>query len=225
MPDVIFHSMADSAYLWAVIHVADEKGVSHEVAPLILGSPEHLRLHPFAKMPVMQHGNVILYESLAIAHYLDRAFDGPALQPADALGQAHMLRWASIVNAYVFPVMNRFMKERLVKPAWMIEPDLAFVEAARAPLSTQVRLIDEALKAAAFLVGDRLTIADSFLLPHLLFFARTPEGEQMLARTPATLDWLARMMARPSFTGSAMSRAYAVAERLPRPTDLAWPLP
>jgi len=118
--------MAESAYLWTAMHVADEKSVDYEVVPLVMGSPDHLALHPFGKMPAFQHGDVVLYETLAIAHYIDRAFAGPPLQPPDALGQAQVLRWISIVNSYVFPTMNRFMKERLVRPAFGFDPDEAF---------------------------------------------------------------------------------------------------
>jgi len=78
MATLIFHSMAGSAYLWTAMMAADEKGVDYELSDLVLGSEAHLRLHPFGKMPVMQHGEVILYETQAITHYIDRAFDGPA---------------------------------------------------------------------------------------------------------------------------------------------------
>jgi glutathione S-transferase len=220
--EVIFHSMADSAYLWTVVHVADEKGVAHDFAALEYGSAQHLQLHPFGKMPVMQHGAVFLYESLAIAHYIDRTFGGPALQPSTALAQAQVLRWVSIVNAYIFPTMNRFMKERLVRPAWGFEPDQEFIASARAPLLLQMRLINEAMSGGAFLTGNELTIADSFLLPHLLFFGRTPEGGALLAKAPAAASWLRRMMERPSFPSSAMSAAYKAFEKLPPPAGVAW---
>lgn len=126
MATITFHSMADSAYLWTAMQAADEKGVEFDLAPLVLGSEAHLRLNPFGKMPVLQHGDVVLYETLAITHYIDRAFEGPPLQPAAPLPQAQMLRWISIVNAYVFPIMNRFVKERLVRPAWGFEADQTF---------------------------------------------------------------------------------------------------
>jgi glutathione S-transferase len=205
--DITFLSMPDSAYLWTAMLVADEKGVSYDVAELVYRSPEHLKLHPFGKMPVMQHGKHFIYESLAITYYIDRAFAGPALQPSDALGQADMLRWISIVNSYVFPIMNRFTKERLVRPAWGFEPDIAFIESAKEPLALQVGLIDDSIKRHPFLVGNTLTLADCFLLPHLLFFVRTEEGEALLSNARAVRDWLARMIARPSFAKSPM-RAY-----------------
>jgi len=221
MPDVRFHSLEESAYLWTAMHVADEKGVSYEVVPIVYRSPEHLKLHPFGKMPVLQHDAHFLYETAAITHYIDRAFDGPALQPEDAAAQAHVIRWISIVNAYVFPTMNRFMKERLVRPAMGIEPDKAFVEAAEEPLKLQMRQIEDALSRAAFLAGDCLTIADSFLLPHLLFFGRTPEGGAMIGRSPATSAWLERMCARPSFHGS-IRRTYDAFAFFPPAKPISW---
>jgi glutathione S-transferase len=208
MPEVEFHSMPDSAYLWTAMHVADEKGVAYAFVPLTYRSPEHLRLHPFGKMPVFKHGEAVLYETIAIAHYLDKAFDGPSLQPPTALGQAHMLRWISIVNAYVFPTMNRFTKERLVKPIWGIEPDEAFLASAPEALALQVSLMEAALSATAFLAGDAITLADSFLLPHLLFFGLTEESAHLLADATNLRRWLAAMCKRPSYRASPMFLAF-----------------
>lgn len=222
MADVTFHSMEDSAYLWTAMHVADEKGVSYELSPLVYGSPEHLKLHPFGKMPVLQHGALFLYETAAIAHYIDKGFDGPPLQPSSVAQQAQVLRWVSIVNAYVFPVMNRFTKERLVRPAFGIEPDKAFIAAAEQPLKLQMRLIDEAVSANLFLVGNKPTIADSFLFPNLLFFGRTPEGKALLAKARGATAWLARLCERPSFQDSRMHRAFGAFEHLAAPELMAW---
>ncbi len=222
MATIRFHSLAESAYLWTAIHVADEKSVDYEVVPLTPGSHEHLALHPFGKMPAFQHGAVVLYETLAIAHYIDHAFAGRPLQPVDALGQADVLRWISIINSYVFPTMNRFMKERLVRPAFGFDPDEAFLAEARAGLLLQMRLIDEAVAEGGFLVGSEMTLADSFLLPQLLFFTRTPEGSALLARSPAASEWLSRMQARPSYAKSPMSGVFEMFQRLNVEDKLLW---
>lgn len=222
MATITFHSMADSAYLWTAMQAADEKGVDYELVPLELGSPEHLALNPFGKMPVLQHGDVVLYETLAITHYIDRAFAGPSLLPADPLGQAEVLRWISIVNAYVFPTMNRFMKERLVRPAWGFPSDEAFLAGAQAPLGLQMRLIGEAVADGRYLAGPEFTLADSFLFPHLLFFGRTPEGAALLARNPAAADWLARMQSRPSYAKSPMSQSFEMFQHIAVPTTMLW---
>ncbi|MEQ1756423.1 MAG: glutathione S-transferase family protein [Micropepsaceae bacterium] len=222
MPQISFHSMEDSAYLWTVMHAADEKGVSYDLVPLTYRSPAHLTLHPFGKMPVMQHGDFFLYESAAIAHYIDRAFEGPALQPSDVKGQACVLRWISVVNAYVFPTMNRFMKERLVKPLYGGKPDVDFLTSAREPLLLQMHLIDNAVKGTAFLEGDAVTLADSFLFPQLLFFGKTPEGALLLEKSTHASAWLRRMMDRNSYVGGRMARAYEAFKQIPVPTKLVW---
>lgn len=222
MAELVFHSMPDSAYLWTAMLVADEKGVTYDFSPLEYRSLEHLRLQPFGKMPVLQHGKAFLYETLAIAHYIDTAFDGPALRPASPLGQAHMMRWISIVNAYVFPTMNRFTKERLVRPAWGFDPDQAFIDAAKEPLTLQMRLIDEAVTDMEYLVDDQPTIADSFLLPHLLFFGKTPEGAALLAKARKANAWLTRMCARPSYARNPMSTAFQAFRQLAPSASANW---
>ena len=222
MATLTFHSMADSAYLWTAMLAADEKGVDYDLTPLVLGSEEHLRLHPFGKMPVLQHGAVFLYETTALTHYIDRAFEGPPLQPDDALSQAQVLRWVSIVNAYVFPVMNRFVKERIVRPAWGFDCDQAFLASAGEPLGKQMRLIDEAVSAGGYLVADRPTLADCFLLPHLLFFGHTLEGRSLLEQFPRVQSWLSRMTDRPSYAGSAMRQAYEAFHELPPGAGAVW---
>ena len=46
-----------------------------------MGSASHLALHPFDRVPIFQHGDFTLYETSAIATYVDEAFEGPALSP------------------------------------------------------------------------------------------------------------------------------------------------
>lgn len=214
--------MPDSAYLWTAMHVADEKRVAYEHQTLVLNSAEHLKLHPFGKMPVMQHGELYLYETGAIAFYIDRAFDGPSLQPADVAGQANVQRWISIVNAYVFPMMNRFVKERLVRPNWGMASDQVFLAGAREPLLQQMNVIEDTLRRSDFLVGERITLADSFLLPHLLFFSLTPEGRVLLDNAKDTTRWLTRMQGRASYEHNPMAIAFAAFRQAAAPTDLVW---
>ena len=102
------------------------------------------------------------------------------------------------------------------------EPNREFIAGARESLELQVRLIEESLTGSRFLVGKDLTIADSFLLPHLLFFGRTPEGREMLARAPAATAWLGRLCERESFAKSPMRTAYEAFAQLPGTKKAAW---
>lgn len=86
-----------------------------------------------------------------------------------------------------------------------------------------MRLIDEAV-GGGYLVGDALTVADCFLLPHLLFFGRTPEGQTLLAKATHASAWLSRMTNRPSFANSAQRQAFD-SFHLPAPTAVSWTTP
>ena len=78
-----------------------------------------------------------------------------------------------------------------------------------------------ALTETALLAGNALTVADSFLFPHLLFFSRMPEGMKLLGQAPSASAWLARMTNRKSYVGGRMSRAYEAFHQLPALTELA----
>lgn len=41
--------------------ICAEKGVAHRLEKIQLGSDEHRPLHPFAKMPIFDHGDVLHY--------------------------------------------------------------------------------------------------------------------------------------------------------------------
>ena len=47
-----------------------------------MGSPVHLALHPFDRVPILQHGDFTLYETSAIVAYLEEVFPTPPLRPA-----------------------------------------------------------------------------------------------------------------------------------------------
>ena len=203
MSTVVFHSQPMSVYLWTATLVAEEKGIDWSVNVIEPGSTAHRALNPFAKSPVLEHGQVRLYETLAITHYIDRAFDGPALQPADALGQARVLRWASLVNSFVFPSMtNGIAKERLLVPSQGGKADEARIAEAVKEAELQFDVISADLAAHPFLVGNTLSIADCFLFPHLHFTSMTPEGQALLGRSPKVAAWLDAMRARPSFAAT-----------------------
>jgi glutathione S-transferase len=203
MTDIVFHSQPVSVYLWTASLVAAEKGVSWSVEPVEVGSAAHRALHPFAKSPVLQHGQTFVYETLAIAHYIDRAFDGPALQPADARGQAQALRWASLVNAYIFPTLtNGIAKERLLVPMQGGTPDEVRIAQAVKDAEMQLGVISRDLAAHEFLTGNALSIADCFLLPHVHLASMTAEGAAAIEAAPKVAAWLAAMRARPSFAAA-----------------------
>src|SRR5713101_4342402 len=101
LPEII--GSARSSYTRVVRMVCEEKGIAYLLTERPLRAPEILAIHPFGKMPVLRHGDFELFESKAIATYLDRSFPGPHVFPSDPHLAALTEQWVSLVNT----VMDR----------------------------------------------------------------------------------------------------------------------
>ena len=83
MPDPIVYGFPRSTYVNIVRLILTHKEVAygfHDLEP-VMGKPEHLALHPFNRVPILKHGDFTVYETSAIASYIDEAFAGPRLTP------------------------------------------------------------------------------------------------------------------------------------------------
>jgi glutathione S-transferase len=181
--------------------VLSEKGVTFRFHDLEseMGKPSHLALHPFNRVPILEHDGFRVYETSAIALYVDEAFDGPPLQPRDLRKRAKMQQWISALSAYYYPYMAYHLgHERIVYPNLGIAPDEKVVAAALPRVAVALDVMEKELTAADYLADDRPTLADFFLLPSLTTLSRTPEGGEMLAGVPRVRGWWARMQERSS---------------------------
>lgn len=93
-----------SNYVRSTCLALEEKGVAYTLTPAGAHVPEVDAIHPLGKIPCLRHGDFRLCETWAIAHYLDRVFDGPALFPADAMDAAVCEQWVSLANTSLVPV-------------------------------------------------------------------------------------------------------------------------
>jgi glutathione S-transferase len=90
-----------SNYVRSLRILCEEKGVPYTLTPAIPHSPEVLAIHPAGQVPCARHGDVTLFESQAIATYIDKAFPGPKFIPEDAIGAATAAQWTSYSNVKV----------------------------------------------------------------------------------------------------------------------------
>jgi glutathione S-transferase len=126
MSNLIVYGFQRSTYVNIVRLVLTHKDVPyffHDLEP-VMGKPEHLALHPFNRVPILKHGDFTVYETSAIASYVDEAFEGPRLTPQDVRKRARMNQWMSAVNSYYYPYMiYHVTHERLVYPELGIASD------------------------------------------------------------------------------------------------------
>ncbi|TGP16976.1 glutathione S-transferase family protein [Mesorhizobium sp. M2D.F.Ca.ET.185.01.1.1] len=190
-----------SVYVRIARMALQEKGVDYELVPLDIFAAEgipawYLELHPFGRIPAFEHDGFRLFETGAIARYVDEAFPGPALQPADARGRARMGQITGMLDAYGYRAMVWDVAvERLEKA----EPDWALIAGGLNQAETVLKVLTSLKAKGPWLLGDQLTLADLHAAPIVAYFVKVAQGRDLLARFTDIQDWHARIAGRPSF--------------------------
>lgn len=205
MSQPIVFGPAYSTYARSARLALEEKGVAYELREVDLmkgesQKPEHLARQPFAKVPAFQHDDFTLYETAAIERYVDEAFPGPRLQPADAKRRARMAQIISIVNSYAYGcLIGKVVWQRLVVPLVGGKPDETVIKDAMPQVEKCVAALEAVADASGpYLCGAELSLADLHVGPVIAYFSHTPEGQKLLAGTPKLSRWWKSFSARPS---------------------------
>jgi glutathione S-transferase len=199
MSDVTLYGFPLSTYVRTASIALAEKGVAYEHLPFEPNTDDMIAVNPTGKVPAFKHGDFVLYETLAIANYIDDAFDGPALQPADAKGRAVMNQWISYINAYIFQTM---VHEIVLFRFEILPMDQAVIDAAIPKTKEQLALLEKTLSSTDYLAGSSASLADYFLYPILAYVGIVPEAS-LLADYPGVSAWKTRMEEKDSVIGSA----------------------
>jgi glutathione S-transferase len=189
-----------STYTRVVCMVCEEKGIAYVLTERPLHAPEILAIHPFGKMPVLRHGDFELFESKAIATYLDRSFPAPYVFPSDPRLAALTEQWVSLVNTLMDRTLIRTYLYAYIAPKTADgKPDRELIEAVMPALREQIGVLDRAVAKNGCLVDDQFTFADINLLPILYRIRQAPEGAEALAAAKHLARYYDQHAARPSF--------------------------
>ena len=187
--------------------VAYELGIAleHERVDLLRGAqrgPAFLARNPNGRVPVLEDGDLVLWESTAIIRYLAA---GSPLVPTARRTAAEVDRWVSWQVAHLGPAMSKVSFERIVKPfTGGGAPDPARIAEGTAEFDGLTAILDHALADRDHVAGP-LTIADFALAAH---YSLAAAAGLELARHPRVESWLARICARDSMK-RALSDAQA----------------
>jgi glutathione S-transferase len=203
MAELEIYGVPFSNYVRAIRMLCEEKGVAYRLTPSLPHSPEVNAIHPAGQIPVLRHGEVRLFESKAIASYIDRAFPGPKLIPEDLVPAAQVEQWVSYGNVKV----DRWIMREFVVPSLFFDkakgPDNAKITAALPEIEKCAKALDDGLAGSGHLVGDKLTYADIHVLPMLAIGAGFPPVKEILAKFPHVMGFIGRLTERPSFKNTA----------------------
>ncbi|MBM3504898.1 MAG: glutathione S-transferase family protein [Alphaproteobacteria bacterium] len=156
--------------------------------------PEFLKINPNGKVPVLEDGNFVLWESNAICQYLCDQKPGNALLPTNPKNRADVTRWQSWELAHWDPACASLIWENLLKKGFTGQgPDPAAVKAGEDKFHTVAKVLDGHLKGREYLVGSSLTLADISVAAYLMYAqpAKIPvEGYANIKRWLANVEKL-----------------------------------
>lgn len=194
---IYLHGYRYSVYSRTARLVLLWKQVEHqiiEVDPFAELSDAYLRLHPFGRVPALIHGSFELFETSAITRYIDRAFEGPRLQPEGAAALARMDQVIAVIDAYAYwPMVRQVASHAFFRPFFGEQSSRAQVAKGLEASGKVLAFLDRAAGEGEILNGHDLTLADWHFAPMMDFFVRAEEGKAALSAHPALQNWWTRV--------------------------------
>jgi len=187
--------------------VAYELGIAleHERVDLLAGgqrAPAFLARNPNGRVPVLEDGDLILWESTAIIRYLAA---GSPLAPSAPRAAAEVDRWIAWQLAHLAPAMSKVAFEKIVKRlTGRGAPDAARVAEGTEEFARLTEILDGTLAGREFVAGS-LSLADFALAAH---YSLAAAAGLEVAPHRRVESWLARVSARDSMK-RALSDAQA----------------
>lgn len=182
-----------------IVWLLEELGLEYEINkmafhPRDLKSDEHRARHPLGRVPVLDDGDVRIYESGAIVEYIIARHTDGALKPSvDSSLYPNYLQWFHYCEGMVMPPVNTIVVQTVLLP-----PERQSKETlgqAQRLLSKALAPVNESLAGKDYLIGD-FSAAD-IMLGHACFMSRrlgcvSDDMTNLLA-------YIERVEARPAF--------------------------
>lgn len=180
-----------------------EKQLAFDDMPTDLGTnaPEQafLNLNPFAQIPVIQDGDFVLSESIAILEYLEERYPSPRLMPAGVEDRAIVRNLMCWGTDYWPGAWKKWMAPRVpqeMAPLWTDES----VALGRKEIGKHLDVLATYLSDSDWLVGE-YSLADISYAPLVLILTRVGLAKEIEAR-PRVKDWIDRLRDRPAIKQS-----------------------
>jgi glutathione S-transferase len=200
-----------SPYSWRVLLALEFKRLRYESNVLDLSKQQHksaemLKLNPRGRVPVLQDGDFVCYESLAILGYLDRKYPQHPLFGVTAEQAGGILRRICEYQVYVEDHLNKIIAAIFFGA---LEARLDEVNKSLEVVITEAHTIEQRLTQAQWLAADACSAADFMIFPSIKILQRalarreadelqTP-FEPLEPNFPAIAAWLRRIEALPGY--------------------------
>ncbi len=168
----------------------EEKGVKFERITVDLANKPDwfLAMSPLGKVPLLQVGDAVIFESAVILEYLEETQPNP-LHPADALQRAEHRAWMEFGSSLLMDIWNFY-----------VAADEATFEAKRKTLAGKFARLEQRLADGPYFDGARFSLVDAVFGPVFRYFDTFDQiGDfGILANKPKLAAWRHALAQRPS---------------------------
>ena len=198
-----------STYTRSMRMVLAEKSVEYDLVEVdMIGAahqrPDWMQRHPFGKVPAFEHNGFAIYESNAIAHYIDDAFPGRRLAHPNISRRTRDQQIVEVINSYGY---KRIVTDIVLRYFFADKekgPDTAAIAAAAPAAEHALAAIqDLMLGSDPYLVGRDVSFSDLFLAPIVSYFVGFQEGTRAMTKLPRLSNWWLAMQQRSSLAATA----------------------
>jgi glutathione S-transferase len=162
--------------------------------PKALKSDAHRARHPLGRVPVLEDGPIMLFESGAIVEYIIARHTNGALKPTvDSPLFPQYLQWFHYCEGMVMPPINTIVVQTILLPPERRNEEV--LGQAKRLLTNAIAPLNDALNGRDYMIGDLSGV--DFMLGHACFMARR------LGCVPDEMThlhaYVKRLEARPAF--------------------------
>ena len=141
-----------------------------------------LERNPYGKVPVVEDGGTVVYESAIIDEYLEEKYPAVPLMPKDLGERARVRIWVDYCNT------------RLQRAGGLVAHDYK-VEQSKAEIVEYLKFIEDHMRGREYIAGD-YSLADITFIP---FFTRLDRYQTTLGEDlPNVKSWVKRLLDRPA---------------------------
>jgi glutathione S-transferase len=183
-----------------VMWLVGELQLAHEHVPVGgpfggLAEPRFRTLNPNGLVPVVEDGDLVVWESHAILRYLAARYGGARYWPPDAGERSQFDRWMDWCQAHWQPAFSTGVFWGYYRTPEG-DRDLVSVRRSVAQCAELMVLVERALEGRRFLAGDDLSLGDIPLGASLYRYFDLDIDRPPLPRVEA---WYARLAERPAY--------------------------
>jgi glutathione S-transferase len=188
-----------------VLWLVDELGLAHEHIPAggsfgRLDEPSFRALNPHGRVPVIQDGELAVWESQAILRYLAARYGRDGFWPDDPAERSRIDGWMDWSQTALQPdFLNGVFWGYYRTPE--AQRDWPAIRKSIDRCTRHFRLLDDVLATRPFLCGDQLSLAD---IPAGTALYRYFELDIERPSVPNVAAWYRRLQDRPAYRAHVM---------------------